>query len=56
MSMAIHWRGLGQTGKPLHVIAMGKLGAANSTCLLDIDIVFAYPEDGETADQDAFQP
>ena len=33
----------------LHVIAMGKLGGAELNVSSDIDIVFAYPEDGETA-------
>ncbi len=32
----------------LHVIAMGKLGGAELNVSSDIDIVFAYPEDGET--------
>ena len=33
----------------LHVIAMGKLGGGELNVSSDIDIVFAYPEDGETA-------
>lgn len=32
----------------LHVIAMGKLGGSELNVSSDIDIVFAYPEDGET--------
>jgi glutamate-ammonia-ligase adenylyltransferase len=32
----------------LHVIAMGKLGGGELNVSSDIDIVFAYPEDGET--------
>ncbi|MBI3526541.1 MAG: bifunctional [glutamate--ammonia ligase]-adenylyl-L-tyrosine phosphorylase/[glutamate--ammonia-ligase] adenylyltransferase [Betaproteobacteria bacterium] len=32
----------------LHIIAMGKLGGGELNVSSDIDIVFAYPEDGET--------
>jgi glutamate-ammonia-ligase adenylyltransferase len=35
-------------GQRLHVIAMGKLGGGELNVSSDIDIVFAYPEDGET--------
>ena len=39
------------TGYPqmLHVVAMGKLGGGELNVSSDIDLVFAYPEDGETA-------
>ena len=41
--------GLGSGRKQqLHVIAMGKLGGGELNVSSDIDIVFAYPEDGET--------
>jgi len=33
----------------LHIIAMGKLGGGELNVSSDIDIVFTYPEDGETA-------
>ena len=32
----------------LHVIGMGKLGGAELNVSSDIDLIFAYPEDGET--------
>jgi [glutamine synthetase] adenylyltransferase / [glutamine synthetase]-adenylyl-L-tyrosine phosphorylase len=32
----------------LHVVGMGKLGGAELNVSSDIDLVFAYPEDGET--------
>ena len=32
----------------LHIIAMGKLGGGELNVSSDVDIVFAYPEDGET--------
>jgi len=32
----------------LHVVAMGKLGGAELNVSSDIDLVFAYPEEGET--------
>jgi glutamate-ammonia-ligase adenylyltransferase len=32
----------------LHVIAMGKLGGGELNVSSDIDLIFAYPEDGET--------
>jgi len=32
----------------LHVVAMGKLGGAELNVSSDIDLVFVYPEDGET--------
>ncbi|HEX5464683.1 MAG TPA: bifunctional [glutamate--ammonia ligase]-adenylyl-L-tyrosine phosphorylase/[glutamate--ammonia-ligase] adenylyltransferase, partial [Burkholderiales bacterium] len=39
-----------ESGRPqqLHVIAMGKLGGSELNVSSDIDLVFAYPEDGET--------
>jgi glutamate-ammonia-ligase adenylyltransferase len=33
----------------LHVVGMGKLGGAELNVSSDIDLVFAYPEEGETA-------
>ena len=33
----------------LHVVGMGKLGGAELNVSSDIDLVFAYPEDGETS-------
>jgi glutamate-ammonia-ligase adenylyltransferase len=38
------------SGRPqqLHVIGMGKLGGAELNVSSDIDLVFAYPEDGES--------
>jgi glutamate-ammonia-ligase adenylyltransferase len=33
----------------LHVVGMGKLGGGELNVSSDIDLVFAYPEDGETA-------
>ncbi|MEO8157755.1 MAG: bifunctional [glutamate--ammonia ligase]-adenylyl-L-tyrosine phosphorylase/[glutamate--ammonia-ligase] adenylyltransferase [Betaproteobacteria bacterium] len=36
------------TGQQLQIIAMGKLGGGELNVSSDIDIVFAYPEDGET--------
>ncbi len=36
------------TGQQLQVIAMGKLGGGELNVSSDIDVVFAYPEDGET--------
>ncbi|MGH8629196.1 MAG: bifunctional [glutamate--ammonia ligase]-adenylyl-L-tyrosine phosphorylase/[glutamate--ammonia-ligase] adenylyltransferase, partial [Burkholderiales bacterium] len=39
----------GRQGKQrLHVIAMGKLGGGELNVSSDIDLIFAYPEDGET--------
>ena len=32
----------------LHVVGMGKLGGAELNVSSDIDLVFAYPEEGET--------
>ncbi len=39
-----------ESGRPqhLHVIGMGKLGGRELNVSSDIDLVFAYPEDGET--------
>ncbi|HET7635543.1 MAG TPA: bifunctional [glutamate--ammonia ligase]-adenylyl-L-tyrosine phosphorylase/[glutamate--ammonia-ligase] adenylyltransferase, partial [Burkholderiales bacterium] len=39
-----------ESGRPqqLHVIAMGKLGGSELNVSSDIDLVFAYPEDGDT--------
>ena len=39
-----------QSGKPLqlHVIGMGKLGGGELNVSSDIDLIFAYPEEGET--------
>ena len=39
-----------ETGKPqqLSVVAMGKLGGADLNVSSDIDLVFVYPEEGET--------
>ncbi len=39
-----------QSGKPLqlHIIGMGKLGGSELNVSSDIDLVFAYPEEGET--------
>jgi [glutamine synthetase] adenylyltransferase / [glutamine synthetase]-adenylyl-L-tyrosine phosphorylase len=48
---AQHGRPVGaETGRELqlHVVAMGKLGGAELNVSSDIDLVFAYPEDGET--------
>ena len=38
------------SGKPqeLHVVGMGKLGGAELNVSSDIDLVFVYPEEGET--------
>jgi glutamate-ammonia-ligase adenylyltransferase len=36
------------TRQQLHVVAMGKLGGGELNVSSDIDIVFLYPEDGET--------
>ena len=40
-------RGGGLTQR-LHVVAMGKLGGAELNVSSDIDLIFVYPEDGET--------
>ncbi|HQT26381.1 MAG TPA: bifunctional glutamine synthetase adenylyltransferase/deadenyltransferase, partial [Burkholderiales bacterium] len=40
---------LSRTPQMLHVVAMGKLGGGELNVSSDIDLVFAYPEDGETA-------
>jgi glutamate-ammonia-ligase adenylyltransferase len=48
---AIHGRPIGATsGQPqqLHVIGMGKLGGTELNVSSDIDLVFVYPEEGET--------
>lgn len=39
-----------QSGRPLqlHVVGMGKLGGGELNVSSDIDLVFAYPEEGET--------
>src|SRR5688572_6821763 len=39
------------SGQPqqLHVVGMGKLGGAELNVSSDIDLVFAYPDDGETS-------
>ena len=37
------------TPQHLHVVAMGKLGGRELNASSDIDLVFVYPEDGETA-------
>ena len=58
-AVAIHSRRMEQEfGRPLgagsgnvqrmHVVAMGKLGGGELNVSSDIDIVFAYPEEGET--------
>lgn len=41
---------LGATGDPqaLHVIGMGKLGGEELNVSSDVDLIFAYPEEGET--------
>src|SRR3989338_6049585 len=41
---------LGETGapQPLLVIGMGKLGGGELNVSSDIDLIFVYPEDGET--------
>jgi glutamate-ammonia-ligase adenylyltransferase len=47
----IHGRPIGAaSGQPqqLHVIGMGKLGGAELNVSSDIDLVFVYPEEGET--------
>ncbi len=40
----------GSTGRPqqLHVVGMGKLGGGELNVSSDIDLVFVYPEDGDT--------
>jgi glutamate-ammonia-ligase adenylyltransferase len=38
----------GGAAQRLHVVAMGKLGGAELNVSSDIDLVFVYPEDGET--------
>ncbi len=46
-----HGRPLGATSgkvQQLHVIGMGKLGGGELNVSSDIDLVFAYPEEGET--------
>ena len=37
------------TRQQLHVIGMGKLGGAELNVSSDIDLIFAYPEEGETS-------
>jgi len=41
---------LGDSGEPQHlvVLGMGKLGAEELNFSSDVDLIFAYPEDGET--------
>jgi glutamate-ammonia-ligase adenylyltransferase len=41
-------RGQDQAVQALHVVAMGKLGGRELNVSSDIDLVFAYPEEGET--------
>ncbi|MEX0961176.1 MAG: bifunctional [glutamate--ammonia ligase]-adenylyl-L-tyrosine phosphorylase/[glutamate--ammonia-ligase] adenylyltransferase [Burkholderiales bacterium] len=43
---------VGATGTPqtLHVIGMGKLGGGELNVSSDVDLIFAYPEDGETGE------
>lgn len=61
LATALHWhdrnlsrqygRPVGsQSGKPmrLHIVGMGKLGGAELNVSSDIDLVFTYPEEGET--------
>ena len=46
-----HGRALGAASgraQQLHVIGMGKLGGAELNVSSDVDLVFAYPEEGET--------
>ena len=38
----------GGPAQRLHVVAMGKLGGAELNASSDIDLVFVYPQDGET--------
>jgi glutamate-ammonia-ligase adenylyltransferase len=40
----------GSSGKPqqLHVVGMGKLGGGELNVSSDVDLIFAYPEEGET--------
>jgi glutamate-ammonia-ligase adenylyltransferase len=38
----------GGSAQHLHVVAMGKLGGSELNVSSDIDLVFVYPEDGET--------
>ena len=48
---ARHGRPLGERSaevQQLHVIGMGKLGGSELNVSSDIDLIFAYPEDGET--------
>jgi glutamate-ammonia-ligase adenylyltransferase len=48
---ARHGRALGAASgrvQQLHVIGMGKLGGAELNVSSDVDLVFAYPEEGET--------
>jgi len=40
--------GTGATPQPLLVIGMGKLGGGELNVSSDIDLIFVYPEDGET--------
>jgi glutamate-ammonia-ligase adenylyltransferase len=49
---ARHGQPVGQPGgraQQLHVVGMGKLGGAELNVSSDVDLVFAYPEEGETA-------
>ena len=39
----------GGRAQQLHVVGMGKLGGAELNVSSDVDLVFAYPEEGETA-------
>ena len=41
---------MGESGQPqqLHVVGMGKLGGGELNVSSDIDLIFLYPEDGET--------
>jgi glutamate-ammonia-ligase adenylyltransferase len=41
----------GESGQPqtLHVVGMGKLGGGELNVSSDIDLIFTYPEEGETA-------
>ena len=49
---ARHGQPVGQPGgraQQLHVVGMGKLGGAELNVSSDVDLVFTYPEEGETA-------
>jgi glutamate-ammonia-ligase adenylyltransferase len=47
---ASHGAPTGASGRPqrLHVVGMGKLGGAELNVSSDVDLVFVYPEEGET--------